>query len=60
MMADQGRKPLIYPTITGTDVPMPFSDGIRTGSRVVGASRVYYAVHDGMSVRDTRYKSFWR
>lgn len=60
MMADPGRKPVIYPTVVGTDVPIPFSDGIRTASRVVGASKVYYAVHDGMQVRDRRYKSFWR
>lgn len=60
MVADAGSKPMIYPTIEGTDAPMPFADGIKTSSRVVGLSRLYYAVYPASSVRDTRYRSFWR
>lgn len=60
MVAEAGRKPLIYPVIDGTDMPMPFSNPTRTSSRAVGTSKVYYAVYGGTSVRDTRYRSFWR
>lgn len=60
MVAEAGRKPLIYPVIDGTDMPMPFSNPTRTSSRAVGTSKVYYAVYGGASVRDTRYRSFWR
>ena len=60
MVTDKGRKPLIYPAITGSDVPMPFSQAIQTSSRIVGLSKVYYALYGGMPVRDSRYRAFWR
>lgn len=60
LVAEEGRKPLIYPVLEGTDTPVPFSTPMKTSSRVVGHSKVYYAVYPGMGVRDTRYRSFWR
>ena len=60
LVKEEGRKPLIYPVIEGTDMAMPFSTPMQTASRVVGASKLYYAVYPGMSIRDTRYRSFWR
>ena len=60
LVAEAGRKPLMYPVIAGTDTPMPFSKPLRTASRVVGVSRLYYAVHGETSVRDSRIPSFWR
>ncbi|MGI9141878.1 MAG: hypothetical protein ACR2IJ_01695 [Fluviibacter sp.] len=60
LVAEEGRKPLIYPVIDGSDTPMPFSRPMQTSSRVVGLSKVYSAVYPGMSVRDTQYRSFWR
>lgn len=60
LVFDAGRKPLIYPVLEGTDMPVPFSTPMKTSSRVVGHSKVYYAVYPGMGVRDTRYRSFWR
>lgn len=60
LVKEEGRKPLIYPVIDGTDMPMPFATPIQTASRVVGLSRLYYAVHGETSVRDSRIPSFWR
>lgn len=60
LISEVGRKPLIYPAIDGTDAPMPFSAPMQTSSRVVGYSKVYYAVYPGLTVRDTRYRSYWR
>jgi hypothetical protein len=60
LVKEEGRKPLIYPVIDGTDMAMPFATAIQTASRVVGTSKLYYAVYPGMSVRDTRYRAFWR
>ncbi len=60
LVKEEGRKPLIYPVINGTDMAMPFSTPMQTASRVVGTSKLYYAVYPGMSVRDTRYRAFWR
>ncbi len=58
LLKEEGRKPLIYPAIEGTDVSMPFGVPSQTSSRVVGTSKLYYAVYPGMSVRDTRYRAF--
>lgn len=58
LLKEEGRKPLIYPAIEGTDVAMPFGAPMQTSSRVVGGSKLYYAVYPGMSVRDTRYRAF--
>ena len=60
LVKEEGRKPLIYPVIEGTDMAMPFATPMQTASRVVGTSKLYYAVYPGMSVRDTRYRAFWR
>lgn len=60
LVAEAGRKPLIYPVIGGTDMPMPFATPIQTASRVVGLSKLYYAVYPGSSVRDNRYRAFWK
>ena len=60
LLKEEGRKPMIYPAIEGTDVAMPFGAPSQTSSRVVGTSKLYYAVYPGMSVRDTRYRAFWR
>lgn len=60
LVVEAGRKPLIYPVLEGTDMPMPFATPMKTSSRVVGHSKVYYAVYPGMPVRDTRYRSFWK
>ena len=60
LVVEAGRKPLIYPAIEGTDVAMPFGVPMQTSSRVVWASKLYYAVYPGMSVRDTRYRAFWQ
>lgn len=60
LVKEEGRKPLIYPVIEGTDMAMPFSTTMQTASRVVGTSKLYYAVYPGVSVRDTRYRAFWR
>lgn len=60
LVKEEGRKPLIYPVIEGTDIAVPFSTPIQTASRVVGVSRLYYAVYPGSSVRDNRYRAFWR
>ena len=60
LVAEAGRKPLIYPVIDGTDMPMPFATPIQTASRVVGVSKLYYAVYPGSSVRDNRYRAFWK
>ena len=60
LVKEEGRKPLIYPVIDGTDMAMPFATPMQTASRVVGTSKLYYAVYPGMSVRDTRYRAFWR
>lgn len=60
LVKEEGRKPLIHPVIEGTDMPMPFATPIQTASRVVGVSRLYYAVHGETSVRDSRIPSFWR
>lgn len=60
MVVDEGRKPLIYPVIDGTDTPMPFSEPSLTSSRVVGFSKIYYAVYPGTTIRDNRYQPFWR
>jgi hypothetical protein len=60
LLKEEGRKPLIYPAIEGTDVAMPFVVPMQTSSRVVGASKLYYAVYPGVPVRNTRYRSFWR
>ena len=60
LIKEEGRKPLIYPVIEGTDMAMPFSTPIQAASRVVGTSKLYYAVYPGMSVRDTRYRAFWK
>ena len=60
LVAEEGRKPLIYPTIDGSDTPMPFARPMKTSSRVVGLSKVYYAVYPGVPMRDTRYQAFWR
>ena len=60
LVAETGRKPLIYPVIDGTDMPMPFATPIQTASRVVGVSKLYYAVYPGSSVRDNRYRAFWK
>ena len=57
---EEGRKPLIYPVIDGTDMPMPFATPIQATSRVVGAAKLYYAVYPGSSIRDNRYRTFWR
>ena len=60
MVAEAGRKPMIFPTIEGTDTPMPLADGVRTSSRAVGLSKLYYAVYPVSGIRNTRYRSFWR
>ena len=60
LVMEEGRKPLIYPVIEGTDMAMPFSTPIQVASRVVGTSKLYYAVYPGLSVRDTRYRAFWK
>ena len=60
LVKEEGRKPLIYPVIDGTDMAMPFATPMQTASRVVGTSKLYYAVYPGMSVRDKRYRAFWR
>ena len=60
MVKESGRKPLMYPVIAGTDTPMPFSRPLRTSSRVVGVSRLYYAVHGETAIRDSRFPSFWK
>ena len=60
LVKEEGRKPLIYPVIDGTDMAMPFATPMKTASRVVGTSKLYYAVYPGMSVRDTRYRAFWK
>ena len=60
LVAETGKKPLMYPVIAGTETPMPFSNPLRTASRVVGLSRLYYAVHGETAVRDSRFPSFWR
>lgn len=60
LVKEEGRKPLIYPVIEGTDIAVPCSTPIQTASRVVGVSRLYYAVYPGSSVRDNRYRAFWR
>lgn len=60
LVKEEGRKPLIYPLIDGTDMPMPFATPIQTASRVVGVSKLYYAVYPGSSVRDNRYRAFWK
>lgn len=60
LVVEEGRKPLIYPVIDGTDTPMPFARSLRTGYRVVGLSRLYYPVHGETAVRDSRFPSFWR
>ncbi len=60
LLKEEGRKPLIYPVIDGTDMAMPFATPMQTASRVVGTSKLYYVVYPGMSVRDTRYRAFWR
>ncbi len=60
LVFDAGRKPLIYPTIAGTDTPMPFARPLRTGYRVVGLTRLYYPVHGETSVRDSRFPTFWQ
>ena len=60
LVKEEGRKPLIYPVIEGTDMVMPFSTPMQSASRVVGTSKLYYAVYPGMSVRDTRYRAFWK
>ena len=60
LVKEEGRKPLIYPVIDGTDMAMPFATPMQTASRVVGTSKLYYAVYPGMSVRDTRFRAFWR
>lgn len=60
LVKEEGRKPLIYPVIDGTDMPMPFSTPIQAASRVVGTAKLYYAVYPGSSVRDNRYRAFWR
>ena len=60
LLKEEGRKPLIYPAIEGTDIAMPFGVPSQTSSRVIGTSKLYYAVYPGMSVRDTRYRAFWR
>lgn len=57
---DGGAKPYFYPSIPGTDTPMPFSTRTSTQSRTVGGSKLYYAVFSGSSVRDTRFKSVFR
>lgn len=60
LIKEEGRKPLIYPVIDGTDMPMPFATPIQAASRVVGAAKLYYAVYPGSSIRDNRYRAFWR
>jgi hypothetical protein len=60
MVTEADRKPLIYPTIIGSDIPIPLSVPTPVLSRVVGASKLYYAVYPGVPVQDTRYRSFWR
>ena len=60
LVKEEGRRPLIYPVIDGTDMPMPFATPIQTASRVVGVSKLYYAVYPGSSVRDNRYRAFWK
>jgi hypothetical protein len=58
LLKEEGRKPLIYPAIEGTDVAMPFGVPSQTSSRVVGTSKLYYAVYPGLTVRDTRYRAY--
>lgn len=60
MVFEEGRKPLVYPVIEGTDMPMPLSRPSQTSSRVVGFSKIYYAVYSGTTIRDSRYQPFWR
>lgn len=60
LVMESERKPVIYPTLLGSDTPMPFSKATPTLSRVVGAARMYYAVYPGASVRDSKFKSYWR
>ena len=50
----------VYPVLDGSDVPMPFSRSVGVTSRVLGFSKLIYAVYPGTSIRDTRYPTFWR
>lgn len=60
MVVEAGSRPKIYSAIEGTDIPMPLSKTTPTSSRIVGTSKVYYAVYPSSTVRDTRYRSYWR
>ncbi len=60
LVRDGESKPKVYQTIDGTDTPMPFTRPVAVANRIVGLSRLTYAVLPGTSIRDTRYPSFFR
>lgn len=57
---DNGRPPNLYPSIPGSDTPIPFSKATGTSSRAIGASRLYYATFTGSTIRDVRFRSILR